>query len=105
MIDVMQAALISGLVSTVMIGSAVKYIDRKIAKAEEEKKRKERFLQRKSIASSNVRAAQGKVIYWVVRGLKHPPPNGELDAAMEEYKRAEDEYKAINQQILAEFEV
>lgn len=104
MLDVVQSLLLNACVSTGIVGYAVKYIDRKIAKGEAERQKKEQYLQRRSIANANVKRAQGKVIYWLARAVTHPPANGELDAAMKELKAAEEVYNNINLQIVADFD-
>lgn len=99
-------ALISGFVSSILIGFAVKYIDKKMKAAEEENKRKQEHHQRQSILEAEVRVAQGQVIFWVcelVLGESAGKTEKALEEARKTYSEADKRLKEHKSQIVAEY--
>lgn len=104
-IDVAVSALVSGIVSIFILGYIKRYIDKKLEEADAEKKQHEEYQHRRNVASSKLRRAEGRLFFWLHRAVVKPPPNGELEEAWAAYNRAEDEAKAIEQEIIAEYEL
>lgn len=50
------------------------------------------------------RHTAGRLLFWLYKGVTKPPPNGELEEAMEAYQAAERAQKELEREILAEAE-
>lgn len=98
---VVVSALVSGLVLYFLRG----YIDRKLEEEEAHRKNETQLRTQRSQLEQKRRRALGRLLFWLHRGVTHPPPNGELEKAMSEFEAVEDELKALDQKILAEFEI
>lgn len=93
--------LISFMISGLILYYLRKYIDHKL---EEEDKRQEKALKLKvqrSQLEMQRRQALGKVLFWLHRGLTKPPPNGELEEAMENFGEIERQQRELEQKLLA----
>ena len=95
----------SGIVSIFILGYLKRYIDKKLEEADAEKQQHEEYQHRRNVANSKLRRAEGRFFFWLHRAVVKPPPNGELEEAWENYKKAEDEVKAIDQEIVADYEL
>lgn len=95
------SALISGLVLYYIRA----YIDHKLKEDEEHREKETKLRTRRSQLEQQRRRALGRLLFWLHRGVTCPPPNGELEKAMTEFEAVEDELKALDQKILAEFEI
>ncbi len=106
MIDIFIGALISGLVSSVLIGFAVKHIDHKLEKAAKEARTKQSFHQKQSVAEEAARATLGRVVYWTTSVLltdDAPLPTEELKEALKAYNEADKRLVEIKREIVAEY--
>lgn len=102
------AALISGMVSAVISGIGVFFLQSYLkVKAEEssrvrQKRRMER--QKKYVLDDNWQHSVGRVLFWIKdsldKGREHA--NGNLDSAYEDFTSAEIEKKSFERQMLAE---
>ena len=101
------AALPSTVVSLLFSGLLLyylrKYIDAKLA-AEEKRRQDDHKLRRQRSELERRRRAAGRVLFWLHHAVTKPPPNGELEEAWASYQAAEDAQKALDQQILADYE-
>lgn len=97
-------ALVSVILSGVVLYYIRRYIDKKLVKAEA--KQQERLLVRKrrSEAEQKRRRAEGRLLFWLHHAVTKPPPNGELEDAWRDYQEAEEAQKEIERAILAEYE-
>lgn len=103
-VNALPSTLVSVILSGVVLYYIRRYIDKKLVKAEA--KQQERLLVRKrrSEAEQRRRRAEGRLLFWMHHALVKPPPNGELEAAWEDYQEAEEAQKEIERAILAEYE-
>lgn len=104
-ITVAISATVSGIVSMFVLGYIKRYIDQKLADAEAEKKQHEEYQHRRGVTNTKLRRAEGRLFFWLHRAVVKPPPNGELEEAWDAYTKAEDDAKAIDQEIVAEYEL
>jgi len=106
--DFVIQTVISGFIALLINGAALHFIERYFDKraAAEETKAQERDEQRKAriMAESERRHAEGRLFFWIYKGVVKPPPNGELDGAMRDFEEIESKQRAIEQAILADFE-
>lgn len=107
-LQAMKAALPGTIVSVLVSGFLLYYLRRYIdAKLEAEEKQREedgKIRRQRSALEQKRRRAAGRMFFWLHHALVKPPPNGELEAAWTDYTKIEEELKALDQQILAEFE-
>lgn len=103
--EVITSALVSGIISVGLFGVIKWYIDRKLQKVDEEKRRHEQVQHRRSKANAKLRRAQGRLFFWMHHGMIKPPPNGELEEAWTAYQEAEEESKELDQEIIAHYEL
>ena len=97
--------VVSALISGLLLYYIRAYIDNKLREDEEHRKKEQQLrLQRSQLEKKRCRA-EGRLLFWLHRAIVSPPHNGELDKAMEDYQAVEDEQKALDQKILAEFEL
>ena len=97
----LPGAVISFVISGLVLYYLRKYIDHKM---EEEDRRQEKALKLKAQRSQlemQRRQALGKVLFWLHRGLTKPPPNGELEEAMENFGTIEKQQHELEQKMLA----
>lgn len=99
------SALVSGSISVFILGYVKRYIDHKLEEADEEKRQKEEYQHKRSVANAKLRRAEGRLFFWMYRAIKKPPANGELEEAWASYSTAEEDSKAIDQEIVADFEM
>lgn len=100
----LPGALVSLLVSGLLLYYIRSYIDHKLV--EEEKQRAEEMATRiqRSQLEMRRRRALGRLMFWMHRAIVQPPANGELAEAMEAFQEVEEDQKALDQKILAKFE-
>ncbi len=98
-------AAMSALVSGVLLYYLRSYIDHKLEEEEEQSRNENQLRTRRSQLEQQRRRALGRLLFWLHRGVTQPPPNGELEKAMEEFEAVENELKTLDQKILAEFEI
>lgn len=104
------ATVISWLIGTVLIGGIVvhylqRYIDVKLDNLNAEHKADREIRLQRSKLEQNRRRAAGRLLFWLHRAVVTGEHNGQLENAMAAYNKAEDEQKALDQQILAEYEI
>ena len=97
-------ATIAALVQVFVINNMKQHINKKLDAAENKKTSRDNYQHRYNMAASDLRRAQGRFNFWAYRGITKPPPNGELDDAMSAYNEAEETYKRIEREIIADFE-
>ena len=108
MIEAIQQAALSALVSALVSGLGVFYLQRYLdAKHQESKDRAaiRRAERRKAdMLEARRRRAAGRLFFWlhdaVVKGPEHA--NGDLAKAMTDYNKVEEEQKMFEQELLAE---
>ncbi len=103
-ISVAVSAVVSGLISGVALKYVTRYFDKKLEAEEARKKEVEKQRHARTVAEANRRRAAGRLFFWLHHAIVKPPPNGELEKAMESYTQAEDAQKALEQDILASIE-
>lgn len=103
-INVAVSAIVSGLISGVALKYVTRYFDKKLEAEEAHKKQVEKQRHDRTVAEANRRRAAGRLFFWLHHAIVKPPPNGELEKAMENYTAAEDAQKALEQEILATIE-
>lgn len=104
-LSAVPGVLASALISGVLLYYLRSYIDHKLKEDEEHRAKEQQLRLQRSQLEQRRRRAEGRLLFWLHRGMTHPPPNGELDKAMEDFQAVEDEQKALDQKILAEFEI
>ena len=108
MIETLKNAAVSVMVSAVISGIGVfylqRYLDAKRRESEERAAQRRRERRRADLLESKRRRAAGRMFFWlhdaVVKGVEHA--NGDLEKAMDDYNAAEEEQKAFEQELLAE---
>ena len=103
-INVAVSAVVSGLVSGVALKYITRYFDKKLEAEEARKKEAEKLRHARAVAEANRRRAAGRLFFWLHHAIVKPPPNGELEKAMDAYNKAEEAQKALEQDILASIE-
>lgn len=103
-ISVAISALVSGIISGVALKYVTRYFDRKLEAEEARAKQAEKQRHDRAVAEANRRRAAGRLFFWLHHAIVKPPPNGELEKAMENYIAAEEAQKAVEQDILASVE-
>ena len=108
MIELIKAALISAMVSALVSGVGVFYLQRYLdAKRQESealatKRRTER--RKADVFEVRRRRAVGRLLFWMydalTKGVDHA--NGDLKKAFEDYNEVEEEQKSFEQELLAE---
>ena len=97
--------VVSALISGLLLYYIRAYIDNKLKEDEEHRVKEQQLrLQRSQLEKKRCRA-EGRLLFWLHRGVTNPPSNGELEKAMKDFQTVEDELKALDQKILAEFEL
>lgn len=97
-------ALVSVILSGVVLYYIRRYIDKKLVSAEEKQQKRQETKRKRSEAEQRRRRAEGRLLFWMHHALIKPPPNGELEDAWEEFQNAEEAQKEIERSILAEYE-
>ena len=95
-------AVVSLLINGVGLHYLTRYIDKKAEAEEEERKRLEKQRHDRTVAEAKRRRAAGRLFFWLHRAVVKHEANGELEAAFEAYNKAEEEQKALEQEILAD---
>lgn len=108
MIELLRNTLLSVLVSAVVSGLGVWYLQEFLKRRSElsagqaKKRREER--EKGDIIEAKRRKAAGRMFFWlhdaVVKGPEHA--NGDLEKAFDDYNAAEEEQKAFERELLAE---
>lgn len=103
-VSAIPGAVVSFVLSGLLLYYLRRYIDSHL-EAEEKRREEDHSLRsQRSQAEQKRRRALGRLLFWMHRAITKPPPNGELEEAWENYCQAEDEQKALDQKILAEYE-
>ena len=102
--NVAVSAIVSALISGVALKYVTRYFDKKLAAEEEQRKKAEKHRHDRAVAEAARRRAAGRLFFWLHHAIVKPPANGELDKAMENYNKAEEAQKALEQDILASIE-
>lgn len=108
MLELMKSAAVSGLVSALISGLGVfylqRYLDGKRRQSEEAAAKRRAQRRRADVLESRRRRAAGRLFFWqqdaIVKGVEHA--NGDLARAFEDYNLVEEEQKAFEQEMLAE---
>ena len=93
--------LVSAVASGLIIHYIRSYIDRKLKEEEEKQGKMQKVKLKRSQLEMQRRRALGKVLFWLHRGLTKPPPNGELEEAMEQFNDIERQQHELEQKLLA----
>lgn len=108
MIEVIKAALVSTLVSALISGVGIfylqRYLDAKRTESEAQAARRREERRRADMLEARRRRAAGRLFFWlhyaVVRGPEQA--NGDLEKSFVDYNEVEEEQKAFEQELLAE---
>ena len=100
----LPGTVVSLLFSGLLLYYLRKYIDVKLAAEEKRRQEDHKIRRQRSELEQRRRRAAGRVLFWLHHAVTKPPPNGELEAAWETYQAAEEAQKALDQQILADYE-
>ena len=103
-INVAVSTLVSGIISGIALKYITRYFDKKLQAEEEQAKELEKQRHDRAVAEANRRRAAGRLFFWLHHAITKPPPNGELEEAMENYQKAEEAQKQVEQDILASLE-
>lgn len=103
-VKALPGAVVSMFVSGLMLYYLRRYIDAKLAAEEQRRKEDHEIRRQRSELEQKRRRAAGRVLFWLHHAVTKPPPNGELEEAWEAYQQAEEAQKALDQQILADYE-
>ena len=103
-VNAVPGALVSALISGLLIHYLKRYFDKRLEGAERRQKSRLEIKRRRSEAEQRRRRAEGRLLFWLHHAVVKPPPNGELEAAWEDFQDAEEEQKEIERAILAEYE-
>jgi len=103
-VNALPSTLVSFLISGLLLHYLKRYIDKKLVSAEAKQQERLKIRKRRSEAEQRRRRAEGRLLFWMHHALVKPPPNGELEAAWEDYQEAEEAQKEIERSILAEYE-
>lgn len=108
----MSNDVITSLIVSILGGSGVvglffglfkKYLEEKLSSAEKKRTIRQAKLQEREIALSELRHAQGRVLFWLKKALKDNYINGELDKAYASYEAAEEKIKSLDRDIIASY--
>ena len=106
--EVFAAAVLALAGGSGVVGLAMtylrRYIDRKLEAGEEEAARRLEHRKRRQQVEDQLHHAYGRCIFWLNHAVTKPPPNGDLEEAMENLQRAEEAKKNLDREILAEYE-
>ena len=102
--NAVPGALISFLISGLLLHYLKRYIDKILVSAEAKQQERLKIRKRRSEAEQRRRRAEGRLLFWLHHAVTKPPPNGELEDAWEEFQNAEEAQKEIERAILAEYE-
>jgi phosphate/sulfate permease len=99
------STIISGGISMFLLYYLRRYIDKKSDDEEAERTARDEQRKQRAIAEAERRQKAGRLFFWLYLGIKKPPANGELDAAMKEYEEAEQKQKALERAMIADFDI
>lgn len=108
MIEALRNAMVSVLVSALVSGVGVfylqRYLDTKRRESEERAAQRRRERRKADLLESKRRRAAGRMFFWLHYGMVHgvDRANGDLEKAFVDYNAAEEEQKAFEQELLAE---
>lgn len=100
----LPGALISFVISGLFLYYLRWYIDRKLKEEEQLREKEMRRKIEQAKLEMRRRRAIGRLFFWLHRAVVSPPPNGELEDAMEVFQAIEEEQKLLDQTILAQVE-
>lgn len=100
----LPGTVVSLLFSGLLLYYLRKYIDAKLAAEEQRRKEDYKIRRQRSELEQKRRRAAGRVLFWLHHAVTKPPPNGELEEAWDTYQQVEEAQKALDQQILADYE-
>lgn len=103
-VTAVPGALVSFLISGLLLHYLKRYIDKKLVSAEAKQQERLKVRKRRSEAEQRRRRAEGRLLFWMHRAIVKPPGNGELEDAWRDYQEAEEAQKEIERSILAEYE-
>lgn len=109
MIDLIKAALTSAFVSFLVTGLGAyylhAYLDGKRKEAEQRAEERRKQKRKADVLEARRRRALGRVLFWthhaLIKGVESA--NGDMEKAFAEYDKVEEEQKALEQEILAEY--
>ena len=93
--------LVSAIASGLIIHYIRAYIDHKLKEEDERQEKALKLKVQRSQLEMQRRRALGSLLYWLHRGMTKPPPNGELEEAMERFRKIEDQQHTLEQKLLA----
>ena len=102
--SVLPALLGSGGLVSLMFYYLKKYIDKRISDEETAANERAKIRTRRLAAENKIRHASGRALFWMYKAIVSPPPDGELEKALQVLQEAEAESKQLDQEIIAKFE-
>lgn len=103
-VKALPGAAVSLVFSGLMLYYLRRYIDAKLAAEEQRRKEDHEIRRQRSELEQKRRRAAGRMLFWLHHAVTKPPPNGELEEAWDTYQQVEEAQKALDQQILADYE-
>lgn len=108
MIELIKSAAISCLVSALITGIGVhylqSYLDAKRKESEKQAAKRRQARHRADVLEAKRKRAEGRLFFWmydaIVKGVDHA--NGDLCKAFEDYNAVDEEQKAFDQEQLAD---
>jgi hypothetical protein len=102
--SVFPALLGSGSLVSLMFYYLKKYIDKRISDEEKAANERAKIRARRLAAENEIRHASGRALFWMYKAIVNPPPDGELEKALQRLQEAEAKNKQLDQEILAKYE-
>lgn len=102
--NALPGAIVSLVISGVVMAYLRKYIDDRWRKQEERRKNDHEIRKAKSMVEQERRRAAGRLFFWLHHAITKPPPNGDLEEAWKAYKDAEEKQKELERAILADYD-
>lgn len=103
-VSALPGAVISFVVSGLFLYYLRWYIDKKLKEEEQIRETEKHRKIEQAKLEMRRRRAIGRLFFWLHRAVVCPPPNGELEDAMEAFQAIEEEQKMLDQTILAQVE-
>ena len=87
-----------------LFGLLKRRIDKRLDASEQKQIKRSQLLVDRDKALSELRHAQGRVLFWLKKSVKDHYVNGELDKAFAHYEEVEEKLKALDRDIVAQYE-
>lgn len=100
-LSAVPGVVVSTLASGVVLYYIRGYIDKKLTEEEKKQEQIAGVKRERYQLEMQRRQALGRLLFWMHRGVVNPPPNGELEKAMESFNAVEAKQREVEQKLLA----